>query len=303
MSRRRADRARRAPSPPPRAPARPEAAAPRRPEGEPEAPARVVYGIHPVLAALRARPAEVERLLLVQGALPARVAGELLSRAQAARVRMERVPRERLASLSGGGVHQGVAAELRSYPYLEVADLLAAARAAGAAPLLVVLDGIQDPHNLGAIVRSAHALGAHGVVLGRDRAAGVSAAAAKASAGAVEHLGVARVTNLSRALEELKREGLWVAAADPRGDTELWSARLDGPLALVVGAEGAGVRPGVLGHADFRLRIPVASAAGSLNASVAAGVLLAEVARQRASGTGLGSTGGALLTGGSASHK
>ena len=245
-------------------------------------PERVVYGIHPVLEALKARAAEVERLLLVEGVLPARVAGEVLALAQGARVRVERVARERLAELSQGGVHQGVAAELRAYAYAELEELLEVAKAANQPPLLVVLDGIQDPHNLGAIIRSAHALGAHGVVLGRDRAASVTAAVAKASAGSVEHLAVARVTNLSRALEELKTAGLWVAAADPKGDTEVWNAPLDGPLALVVGAEGEGVRPGVLGHSDFRLRIPMAAGSASLNASVAAALLLYEVCRQRA---------------------
>ncbi|MGO9065203.1 MAG: 23S rRNA (guanosine(2251)-2'-O)-methyltransferase RlmB [Myxococcaceae bacterium] len=243
---------------------------------------RVVYGIHPVLEALRAHSSEVERLLVVDGALPSHHASAVVARAEAAGVPVERVPRERIAELAEGGVHQGVVAELKAYAYAELEELLAVARKANQPPLLVVLDGIQDPHNLGAIVRSAYAFGAHGVVLGRDRAAGVTAAVAKASAGAVEHLRVARVTNLSRALEELKESGLWVAAADPAGDSPLWGAPLDGPLALVVGAEGEGVRPGVLGHSDFRLRIPLAPGLGSLNASVAAALFLYEVARQRA---------------------
>src|SRR5215472_16015967 len=148
--------------------------------------------------------------------------------------------------------------------------------------IAVELDGLQDPHNLGAVIRSADALGAHGVVLPRDRSVGVTAAVARASAGAVEHVPVARVTNLSRALEELKSAGMWVAAADPEGDQLLWEARLDGPLAVVIGAEGAGVRPGVLKHCDLRLRIPMAGRVGSLNASVSAAVVLYEVARQRA---------------------
>jgi 23S rRNA (guanosine2251-2'-O)-methyltransferase len=254
---------------------------------------RVVYGIHPVLEALRARAAEVERLLFVEGALPSRVAGEVLALAQAARVRVERVAKERLLELSEGGVHQGVAAELKAYPYAELEDLLAVAEEASQPPLVVVLDGIQDPHNLGAIIRSAHAMGAHGVVLGRDRAVGVTASVAKASAGAVEHLRVARVTNISRTLEALKAEGVWVAAADPGGDSVLFDAPLDGPLALVVGAEGDGVRPGVLGHSDFRLRIPMAPGSGSLNASVAAALLLYEVVRQRAKkGGARGRSGG-----------
>jgi 23S rRNA (guanosine2251-2'-O)-methyltransferase len=145
----------------------------------------------------------------------------------------------------------------------------------------VVLDGLQDPHNLGAVIRSADALGAHGVVLPKDRSVGVTPAVARASAGAVEHVPVARVTNLSRALEELKASGLWVAAADPAGDQLLWGARLDGPLAVVIGAEGAGVRPGVLKHCDLRLRIPMEGRVASLNASVSAALVLYEVARQR----------------------
>ncbi|GHG71711.1 23S rRNA (guanosine(2251)-2'-O)-methyltransferase RlmB [Comamonas sp. JC664] len=242
---------------------------------------RFVYGVNPVLEALRARPDEVERLFLVEGQLGARAAGELLSRARESGIRVEKVTRERLASLADGGVHQGVVVELRGFTYSEVEDILEAAKARGEPPLVVVLDGIQDPHNLGAIIRSADALGAHGVVIAKDRAVQVTGTVAKASAGAVEHSRIARVVNVSRALEELKEAGLWVAAADVGAKEPMWSARLDGPLALVVGAEGAGVREGVLKHCDFRLRIPMTGQVGSLNASVSAGILLYEVARQR----------------------
>jgi len=243
---------------------------------------RVVYGVHPVLEALRARASEVERVFLLEGGLASGGAREVAARAEAAGIRIERLAKERLLELAYGGVHQGVVAQLRAYAYAELPDLLARAQAAREAPLVVVLDGIQDPSNLGAILRSAYAFGAHGVVVGRDRAAAVTPAVAKASAGAVEHIPVARVTNISRSLEELKAAGLWVAAADPRGDTSLWDARLGGPLALVVGGEGVGIRPGVLGHTDFRLRIPIGPRIASLNASVAAALLLYEVARQRA---------------------
>nr|WP_256445467.1 23S rRNA (guanosine(2251)-2'-O)-methyltransferase RlmB [Pyxidicoccus parkwaysis] len=251
--------------------------------GSAESQQRFVYGVNPVLEALRAKPEEVERLYLVEGQLGARAAGELLSRARDAGIRVEKVTRERLASLAEGGVHQGVVVELRGYTYAELADVLEAAKASGQPPLVVVLDGIQDPHNLGAIIRSAHALGAHGVVIAKDRAVQVTGTVAKASAGAVEHTRIARVVNVSRALEELKEAGLWVAAADVDAKEPMWSARLDGPLALVVGAEGAGVREGVLKHCDFRLRIPMTGQVGSLNASVSAGILLYEVARQRGS--------------------
>ncbi|MBU8900056.1 23S rRNA (guanosine(2251)-2'-O)-methyltransferase RlmB [Corallococcus sp. M34] len=242
---------------------------------------RHVYGVNPVLEALRARPDEVDRLYIVEGQVGDRAAGELLSRARDAGIRVERVPRERLSAMADGGVHQGVLAEMRGFRYVELEDVLEAAKQKGQPPLVVVLDGVQDPHNLGAIIRSAYALGAHGVVIAKDRAVQVTGTVAKASAGAVEHCPVARVTNVSRALEELKTAGLWVAAADVGGTDSLWTARLDGPLALVVGAEGSGVREGVLKHCDFRLRIPMAGRVGSLNASVSAAILLYEVARQR----------------------
>ncbi|HEX8703760.1 MAG TPA: 23S rRNA (guanosine(2251)-2'-O)-methyltransferase RlmB [Myxococcaceae bacterium] len=242
---------------------------------------RYVYGVNPVLEALRVRADEVEHLFITEGQLGSSAAAELLSRARDAGIRVERVTRERLGALAEGGVHQGVVAELRGFQYAELPDVLAAAQESGRPPLIVVLDGIQDPHNLGAIIRSAHALGAHGVVIAKDRASPVTGLVAKASAGAVEHCPIVRVVNISRALEELKEAGVWVAAADPEGSEPLWKARLDGPLAIVVGAEGAGVREGVLKHCDFRLRIPMTGQVGSLNASVSAAVLLYEVARQR----------------------
>ena len=259
----------------------PRGRAPRGDSGDEPGGGRFVFGVNPVLEALRARPEEIETLFIAEGQLTRGHAGELLSRAREARVRVRRLPRERLAALSEGGVHQGVVAEVRSFHYAELEDLLRRAQDSAGPPLLVALDGIQDPHNLGAIIRSAHALGAHGVIIPKDRAAQVTGAVAKASAGAVEHCPVARVTNLARTLEELKQGGLWVAAADQDGAQVLYDAQLDGSLVLVVGAEGAGVRRGVLERCDFRLRIPMAGQLASLNASVSAAILLYEVARQR----------------------
>ena len=178
---------------------------------------RHVYGVNPVLEALRVRSDEVERLYITEGQLGSRAAAEILSRARDAGIRVERVVRERLATLADGGVHQGVVAELRGFQYAELPDALAAAQASGRPPLLVVLDGIQDPHNFGAIIRSAHALGAHGIITGKDRAVPVTGVVAKASAGAVEHCPIVRVVNISRALEELKEAGVWVAAAGAPG--------------------------------------------------------------------------------------
>lgn len=242
---------------------------------------RLVFGVNPVLEALRARPGEIDRLYLADGQLAKGPSAEIRSRADKARIRVERASRERLASMTGSGAHQGVAARVRTFRYVELDDLLDAAKASGRPPLVVVLDGIQDPHNLGAIIRSAHALGAHGVVLPKDRASAVTGTVAKTSAGAVEHCPIAQVVNVSRALETLKAAGLWVAAADPKGDRVLWDAPLDGPLALVVGSEGKGIREGVLAHCDFRLRVPMAEKWDSLNASVSCALMLYEALRHR----------------------
>jgi 23S rRNA (guanosine2251-2'-O)-methyltransferase len=172
-------------------------------------------------------------------------------------------------------------AVVADYRYREVEEILAAAAASKRPPLVVLLDGVEDPHNLGAIVRSAHALGAHGVVVPRDRAAGVTPSAAKASAGAVEHVPVARVTNLVRTLEELKEAGIWAVALVPDGDQDLAQVDMKGPTALVIGGEGQGIRPLVRKCCDHVARIPMVGRVGSLNASAAAAITLYEAARQR----------------------
>ncbi len=242
---------------------------------------RFIFGVNPALEALRARPREIERIFYVDGHLNPKIAAELLSRAREARVRTEAVTKERLAGMAEGGVHQGIVLELGEFRYTELSDLIAKRG------LIVVLDGLQDPHNVGAIIRSAHALGATGVIMGKDRAASITGAVVKASAGATEHTQIARVVNLSRAIEELKHAGYWIVAADPEG-TVLPQAKLDGPLAVVVGAEGEGVRHGVLNHCDFRVKIPMVGKVASLNASVSAGIVLYEIVRQRLSSASVG---------------
>jgi len=239
----------------------------------------VIFGVNPVLEAIRGSPKSVEKILIAEGAQ--RQAGEIMSRAKEAKIRFEVVDRETISRLAEGGVHQGVLAEVKDFEYIGLTELIRKAKGSDRQPLVVLLDGIQDPHNLGAIIRSAHAFGAQGVVIMKDRAVGVTGTAVKASAGATSHCEVARVTNLSRAIDELKEAGFWTVAADPAGDQLSWHAKLTGPLAVIVGAEGAGVRKGVLGHADYKVRIPMAGQVASLNASVSAGVLLYEIARQR----------------------
>lgn len=241
----------------------------------------IIFGVNSVLEALRANPEVIERIVLAEGALNSRVQGELLTRAAQSKLKVERVDRDRLNRLAEGGSHQGVVAHVRQFEYVGLDALISTSKSGERPPLLVLLDGIQDPHNLGAIIRSAHALGAHGAVILKDRAAGVSPVVVKSSAGATAHCPIARVTNLSRAIEELKEAGFWTVAADPEGTMALWDAKLTGPLALIVGAEGAGIRKGVLSHADYRVRIPMMGVVDSLNASVSAGVLLYEIARQR----------------------
>jgi 23S rRNA (guanosine2251-2'-O)-methyltransferase len=240
---------------------------------------RYVYGIKPVLEALRAHGTDIEHVFIAQGNLDKGPAGEVFARARELGLRVQKVPREKLSSLSAGGLHQGVVAEIRQFSYSDLQDLIGSGEKADR--LIVVLDGIQDPNNLGAIIRSALAFGAQGVVLPKDRAAQVTGAVVKSSAGAVEHMPVARVVNISRALEELKQAGFWVAVLDLDGTQTPGEVSWTGPIALVVGSEGAGVRPGVLKHCDFRVRIPLSGKVSSLNASVAAGVALYQIGCSR----------------------
>jgi len=247
---------------------------------------RVVYGMNPVRELLRAGAEGLSELWLVEGGERPRAFADLerIARDHGAKVRA--APRPRLDRLAGVTQHQGIVAVVADYRYRELDDILGAAREAGKPPLLVLLDGVEDPHNLGAVVRSAHALGAHGVVIPRDRAASVTPAAAKASAGAVEHMAIARVTNLVRTIEELREAGVWTVAAVPDGDQDLAAVDLRGPTALVIGGEGQGVRPLVRKSCDHAARIPMAGRVGSLNASAAAAIAIYEATRQRAETVG-----------------
>ena len=250
-------------------------------------PKRYVYGVNPVSEAIRSRAGEIERLYVVEGSATSRPAAELLGRARSLGIEVEQVGRDRVAAMTQGGVHQGLVAQLRGFEYAELEDLLAQAGKTDRPLLLVVLDGVQDPQNLGAVIRSSYALGAHGVVIPKDRSAQVTAAAAKASAGATELCPVAQVVNLSRSIEAIKKAGAWIIAADPTSKDSLWKAKLSGPLAVVIGGEASGIRPGVLKHCDLRLSIPMVGRIGSLNASVATAIILSEIdrCRRQAAGT------------------
>ncbi len=241
---------------------------------------RIVYGIGPVRELLRARPRSISILYVGD----AREAEEVGRDARGRGVPVEARERGALDQLAGAGArHQGVVAIAGEYAYADVDDLIERARTAGQEPLLVALDGVQDPHNLGAIARSAHLLGAHGLLVPRDRAAEVTPAVVKVSAGATEHIGIVQVTNLARALDDLKQAGLWLAAvAAGEGAVPIWEWDATGPVCIVLGAEGKGIRPLVARACDHKVVIPMTGAGvGSLNVSVAAGVALYEIHRQR----------------------
>lgn len=190
------------------------------------------------------------------------------------------VTKERLDQLSETGKHQGVIAVAAAYSYAEVDDILAAAREKGEPPFIFLLDNIEDPHNLGAIIRTANLAGAHGVIIPKNHAVGLTATVARTSAGALNYTPVAKVTNLSRTIEDLKKEGLWFVCADMDGTT-MYQLDLKGPIGLVIGSEGEGVSRLVKEKCDLVAAIPMKGNIDSLNASVAAGVLAYEIVRQR----------------------
>ena len=196
---------------------------------------------------------------------------------------VDQVPRERLDRMSETGHHQGVIAQTAAGSYASVEDILKKAEEAGEPPFLILLDGIEDPHNLGAIIRTANQAGAHGVIIPKRRAAGLTAVVARTSAGALSYTPVARVTNLHTTIRELKERGIWFVCADMKGP-QMYRQNLTGPIGLVIGNEGSGVSRLVRECCDFTASIPMYGDIDSLNASVAAGVLAFEIARQRHAG-------------------
>ena len=239
---------------------------------------QMIEGRNAVLEALRAGRT-IDRLY-VQTDLKDGPILTILREAKKTDALISRVTRERLDQIPPGGHHQGVVAQTAAYAYAEVEDMLAAAEKKGEAPFLILLDGIEDPHNLGAIIRTANLAGAHGVIIPKDRAVGLTATVAKASAGAINYTPVVKVTNLVRTMEKLAGKGLWFVCADMDG-TEMTKLNLKGPIGLVIGAEGSGVSRLVREKCDMVASIPQKGQIDSLNASVAMGVLAYEIVRQR----------------------
>lgn len=237
-----------------------------------------VYGRNPVKEVLTSG-ASVNHIYVAKGAHH-KVIDEIFHLAKDKRVPISTVDRKKLDSLFPGQNHQGVYASVAEQHYAEVEDILARAAEKGEAPLILVLDEIEDPHNLGAMLRSADAFGVHGVIIPKRHAAGLTPAATKAAAGADQYVPVARVANISQTLESLKKQGLWICGTALDGKP-LETAPLSGPLAVVIGNEGKGVRPLVLKQCDFVVSIPMRGRINSLNASVACGIVLAACASQR----------------------
>ncbi len=239
----------------------------------------MIYGRNPVKEWLSVR-LPVKRLLLSKESA-GKALNEIIKMAGDLNLKITYMSRRQLDIITGSTRHQGIAAEIKLVPYAEMETVFRIAKERGEPPLVVILDGIQDPHNLGAIVRTADAGGVHGVIVPKDRAAGISPGMVKASAGAAAYLPVVRVTNIARCMEELKDRGLWIVGSAQGVDLLYTKADYKGPTAIVMGSEATGMRRLVREKCDFLAGVPMFGQVGSLNVSVAAGLLIFEARRQR----------------------
>ena len=238
-----------------------------------------IEGRNAVLEALKSGR-DIDRLLIQEGAHDNALGSIIREAEKHKETKLEFVSKKRLDDISENGRHQGVIAYAAAYNYAEVEDILKNAEGKNEDPLIFVLDGIEDPHNLGAIIRTANLAGAHGVIIRLNRAVGLTATVAKASAGAINYTPVAKVTNISKTIDELKKKGMWFVCADMGGDV-MYDLNLKGPLGIVIGNEGKGVSELVRKKCDMTASIPMFGDIDSLNASVAAGILVYEAVRQR----------------------
>lgn len=239
----------------------------------------VIEGRNAVIEALRAgRP--IDKIYIAKGETDASL-GHIASKARQAGTVVVEADRRKLDSMSVTHAHQGVIALASVKSYVAIEDILKLAQDRNEPPLIIVCDEITDSHNLGAIIRSAECMGAHGIIIPKRRSVGITAIVSKTSAGAVEYMAVARVANISAALGELKKAGVWVYGADAEGESQLWQTDLTGPAALVIGSEGEGLSRLVLDNCDFKVRIPMVGKISSLNAAVSASVIMYEALRQR----------------------
>jgi len=237
-----------------------------------------IIGKNPVIEALRSER-DVNKILIAEGSQKGQMQ-VVIGIAKERNILVQFVPKQKIDQLVEGN-HQGVVAQVAAYQYAELDDLFAAAEKKNEAPFFILLDEIEDPHNLGSIMRTADAVGAHGIIIPKRRAVGLTATVAKASTGAIEHIPVVRVTNMARTIDELKERGVWIAGTDAKGKQDF--RQFDGtmPLGLVIGSEGKGMGRLVRDKCDFLIHLPMKGHVTSLNASVAAALLLYEVYRKR----------------------
>ena len=238
----------------------------------------IIFGRNPVLEAVKSGRA-IDSILVAKGSGSGTVS-VILAKAKQREIVIKEVSPKKLDYMCGGKAHQGIAAVAAVKEYCSVQDILDFAKERDESPFIIILDELEDPHNLGAIIRTAECVGAHGVIISQRRSAGLTYAAGKSSAGAVEYMRVARVVNISNTIESLKKQGVWVYAADMAGELYT-SVELTGPIAIVIGNEGKGVSQLVKKKCDAAVSLPMAGKINSLNASVAAGVLAYEILRQR----------------------
>jgi 23S rRNA (guanosine2251-2'-O)-methyltransferase len=245
------------------------------------APRELIYGLHAVAAALQRDPARLLEIQVAEGMRTQTRLTQILDDARAAGIAVRSCSRAALDDLVAEGAHQGIVAWQKPARAFSEADLDALLSGLTVPPLLLVLDGVQDPHNLGACLRTADAAGVHAVIAPRDRAVGLTPVVRKVASGAAEAVPFIQVTNLARTLRELKEKGIWLVGADGEAEMDIYATDLRGPLALVMGAEGQGLRRLTREHCDFLVRIPMAGTVESLNVSVATGICLFEAVRQR----------------------
>ncbi len=240
---------------------------------------KIIYGIHPVLEALKSSNLEIEKIL-IGTQKPSSQVQSILDLARKREIPVALTPTESLERMTKG-VHQNVVALVKETPYADVAQILLSWKKSGAKALFLILDGIQDPRNFGALIRTALGCGAHGIIIPKDRSVGITPVVVKTSAGAVAHLPIARVVNVAATIEALKKEGIWVYGAAGEAKDPIYELDLKMDLAIVVGAEGKGIRPLVKKKCDMLFSIPMKGPVSSFNASVSGGMILYEVMRQR----------------------
>ena len=239
----------------------------------------VIYGRNPIIEALESGHT-IDKIFIQEGARHSQI-GIIRNLAKERGVVYQLVDKRKLDRMTDGENHQGVAAFAAAHKYADVGDILAAARAKNEPPFIIIADCLNDPHNLGSIIRSANAAGAHGVIIPKNRSVSLNSVVAKVSTGAVEYTPVARVTNIAQTIEKLKKEGLWICGTALEASEDYFDADLTGALAIVIGSEGEGISRIVRESCDFLVKIPMKGQTESLNASVAAGILLYESLRQR----------------------